>query len=216
MDLNQSAEALEKAVEQFEKDLAEAKSFAEVAYKNGFDDGVASVRIPPLVTLVRYIAGRVDEIFQQVRKTFLVVEDLANRNPIPVASVIEFYTLIDGIKRKVSSMFLAADKKLPLSLEIKDKAGNPAKVDGKPVFSLSDDSAGSLEVAEDGMSAVFTPAGKAVALKIQAKADADLGEGVKEIVGELDVEVLSGEAVFVGIVAGEPLPIAPAEPVPPV
>lgn len=205
-DLQEAVDALEKAVAEFEIELAEAKSLADEAYQRGFTEGVASVRITPSHRLLRELIEKVDAMAVVDGNILQVVNEIkAGSNPVAPASVIEFYALIDGTKRKVTSMFLAADKKLPLSLEIKDAAGNPAKVDGIPQFALSDESAGSLEVAADGMSALFTPSGKAVAFKIQAKADADLGEGVKEIVGELDVEVLSGEAVFVGIVAGEPV-----------
>lgn len=213
MDLKDSVEQLEKAVADFERELAEHKDLVKEAYERGFREGVASVRpssIGRLMTIltekVERVLAKIENIPDTIEKILVLAKEiLAINNPVVVASVVEFYVTIDGIKRKVTSMFLAADKKLPLSLEIKDAAGNPAKIDGKPQFALSDESAGSLEVAEDGLSALFTPSGKAIAFKIQAKVDADLGEGVKEVVGELDVEVLSGEAVFVGIVAGEPV-----------
>ena len=84
--------------------------------------------------------------------------------------------------------------------------GNAARVDGAPAWAVTDESAAKLEVAEDGMSAVLTPTGVAATFQVQVKADADLGEGVKELLGSLDVEVLSGEAVSLEISAGEPIP----------
>lgn len=103
---------------------------------------------------------------------------------------------------------MVADQQLPLSIAIKDKNGNAAKVDGAPVWALTDETLGRLDVAEGGMSAVFVAAGLAGALKIQVKVDADLGEGVKEILGELDVDILGLEAVVVEIIAGEAQPQA--------
>ncbi len=102
-------------------------------------------------------------------------------------------------------MFLKGNQALPLSIAIKDKFGNLAKVDGAPQWALTDAALGTLAVADDGMGAVFTPTGVVGLLKVQVTADADLGEGVKSILGELDIEVLAGEAVAVEIAAGEPV-----------
>jgi hypothetical protein len=108
-------------------------------------------------------------------------------------------------KQEVSKMFLKLNQSLPLSVKIMDKDGNVAKVDGLPSWALTDASLGSLEVSADGYSAMFKPSGVLGALKVQVKADADLGEGVKEILGELDVEMVAGEATTVVISAGEPV-----------
>lgn len=120
------------------------------------------------------------------------------------ASQIEFYSLLEGQKRKVNNMNLKVSQKLPLSIEIKDVKGNPAKVDGAPQWSLTSPDLGSLEVAADGMSAVLSPAGSIGSLVVQVNADADLGEGVKNILGELPVELLAGDAVSISISAGAP------------
>jgi hypothetical protein len=102
-------------------------------------------------------------------------------------------------------MFLQDDKSLPVSVEFVDAKGNAAKVDGLPQWAVSDESLATLEVAADGLSAVVKPVGPLGSFKLQVKADADLGEGVKEILGELDIEVIGGEAVAVNIKAGEPV-----------
>jgi hypothetical protein len=108
-------------------------------------------------------------------------------------------------KEEILHMFLPVNKKLPVSIEIKDKFGNPAKADGAPSWALSDESLGSLAVAADGMSAEFSPSGSVGSLKLQVKADSDLGDGVKEILGELSLDLLAGEAVLVELKAGEPV-----------
>ena len=119
------------------------------------------------------------------------------------AAGIRFYAEIEGIMRRVVQMFLKVNQSLPLSLKIADKFGNPAKVDGVPQWALSDATLGTLTPSEDGMTATLVPAGPIGASKVQVSCDADLGEGVKSIIGELDVEFMAGEAEVVAITAGE-------------
>jgi hypothetical protein len=88
---------------------------------------------------------------------------------------------------------------LSMSVKYTDKFGNPAKVQGVPVWDLSDPSFGSLRVADDGLRAYFDPSGPSGTCQINNTADADLGEGVKNIVGTIDVNVLPGDAVMVAI-----------------
>lgn len=98
-------------------------------------------------------------------------------------------------------MFLKVTEKAKISIKISDKFGNEAKVDGKPVWALSAE-LGTLEVAEDGLSAVFSPGPAVGALMVQVKADADLdATGVKEILGELALDLLAGEAEKVELAA---------------
>lgn len=120
------------------------------------------------------------------------------------AERINFYAEVNGIKRKVESMFLKVTQSLPVSLSITDKKGNAAKVDGAPQWAVTDESLASLSVAEDGMSATLTPIGPLGSFSVQVKADADLGEGVKEIIGELAVELSAGDAEVIALSAGAP------------
>lgn len=144
------------------------------------------------------------ELQTQMSKNLSRILDLLV--PTVKASAIEFYVTISGQRRKVVQMFIKTSEQLPLSISIVDMFGNPAKVDGAPVWALTDVDAATVEVAEDGMSAVVKPTGKAASLKVQVSADADLGEGVKTLLGELDLDIVSGEAVSISIVAGEPIP----------
>lgn len=120
------------------------------------------------------------------------------------ASRVEFYTALDGIKRKVFFMNVKVTQSLPLMIQPVDKFGNPAQVDGVPAWSLTDPSKGSIAPSDDGMSATFTPSGPLGEVMVQVSADADLGEGVKSILGELPISILAGEAVSVSISAGTP------------
>lgn len=121
---------------------------------------------------------------------------------------IVFYVGSGQQKVKVDSiMNLKVTQFLPLSIKIEDKLGNAAVVDGAPVWSLTDPALGDLEVAEGGLSAKLMPKGPLGEFKVQVKADADLGEGVKEILGELPVTLVAGDAAVVAIAAGEPVDV---------
>lgn len=159
--------------------------------------------------LIILLLSRVRELQRIVRYTsrqqnYLFYKLIDSLNPGGAARVI-FYATIDGEKRKVIKMFLKDDQSLPVSVEFVDAKGNAAKVDGAPVWAVSDEALATLDVAADGLSAVVKPVGPLGSFKLQVKADADLGEGVKEILGELDIEVIGGEAVAVNIKAGEPV-----------
>jgi hypothetical protein len=141
---------------------------------------------------------------------FVIIKKLENIEKLvkPVqAARINFYATIDGEKKGVKNMFLKVTQTLPVSITITDKLGNPAKVDGLPQWAITDASLAELIIAEDGMSATIKPMGTVGAFKVQVKADADLGEGVKEIVGELDVELLAGDAEVINLSAGQPTDI---------
>lgn len=153
--------------------------------------------------IVKRVLDAIEERLESIEELVTPDEDF---------SAIWFFTNINGQNQRIQSMFLKADQSLPLSIAIKDKFGNAAKVDGAPAWAVTDEALGAVEASEDGMSASFVPSGKAGILKVQVKADADLGEGVTEILGEIDIEVLAGEAVLVEIAAGEPVDTAPVEP----
>ncbi len=94
-------------------------------------------------------------------------------------------------------------QKVSAALKIVDRHGNPAPVDGNPVWSNSDESICAMVVSDDGMSAVFEALALGSVL-IGVSADADLGQGVKSIVGSGSLSVLPAEAVGVSIEFGEP------------
>ncbi len=154
-----------------------------------------------VVKLERSLMRKVGGGFQGVIELLTEISDSLNLiesylRPEGMAQRIEFYAIINGLETKVNKMNLQQGEKAKLALKIKDKGGNPAKVqDDKVAWSVSDESLGTLNVAADGMSAEYIPNGKTGSLVIQAKGDADLGEGVKEIMGEVTLDILSGEAV---------------------
>lgn len=123
------------------------------------------------------------------------------------AKSIEILTLINGQWVEGKNMILKAGEKAVLKLRILDASGNPARVEKDQVdWSSSDPAMGELKVDKDMMTAEFIPSGMVGKTMIQAKGDADLGEGVKELMGEIEIETLSGEAVIFEL-SGEAAPL---------
>lgn len=114
---------------------------------------------------------------------------------------------------------LPIDHRVTAFLSPMDYKGNPAAIDGVPVWEVSDPNLVTLVVADDGLSAIITPSGNLGSVQIRATADARLGPEVREITALLQVDLVAAEAVSLGIVVGdvEPMPdpvAAAADPVP--
>ena len=108
------------------------------------------------------------------------------------------------ITSEVSMVVLLDNQKVSVLIQPVSVKGNPAPLDGVPVWTVTDESLVSVVSAEDGMSAVVTAVGPIGTAQVIVKGDADLGEGLVEITGILDVEILaSGAATFV-ITPGTP------------
>ena len=84
-------------------------------------------------------------------------------------------------------------------------AGNAAKVDGVPVWAVSDPTVLALEnIAPDGMSCDAVILGVVGTSQITAVADADLGAGVREITAVGEIQVKAAEAVGLNLTVGSP------------
>lgn len=105
-----------------------------------------------------------------------------------------------------SMLLLTNNQKVTLSIKPVDAYGNPARVDGVPEWTTSDATIGTLEVAGNGLAAVFTTTGPVGLTQVNVTADADLGAGVRTLSAALDINVESGEAVALSIIAGQPEP----------
>lgn len=97
-------------------------------------------------------------------------------------------------------LILTTDQLVELAIAYEDASGNPATVDGAPTWSVSDENLGTLEVDEDGLGATLITVGSVGSFQVNVTADADLGEGVRQLVTTLEVEVVGGEAV-VGVIS---------------
>lgn len=89
-----------------------------------------------------------------------------------------------------------------------DRRGNPAKVDGIPVWSASDTDRVQLVPAADGMSCdVFTqllPTDTDTPVRVQMDADADLGAGKADIFGGVAITITQPPATEVKLSVGTP------------
>jgi hypothetical protein len=74
------------------------------------------------------------------------------------------------------------DQVVDVILAITNAAGNPATVDGVPVWASSDETVIVAAAAADGMSAVITTVAPGTA-RVTVTADADLGAGVTTLTG---------------------------------
>ena len=100
------------------------------------------------------------------------------------------------------SLILTDEQKVALALDIRTAAGNPASVDGAPEWSSSGPI--TLEIAPDGLSAEAITDGPLGMAQVSVRADADLGAGVQNITGILDIEVVAAQAASLSINAGVP------------
>lgn len=104
---------------------------------------------------------------------------------------------------------LPNDKMIAVKVAYIDGKGNPATVDGDVTWDTSDQEIATID-ADDGDSTMATvkPTGKVGQVQVTATADADLGEGTRELITTMDVEIVAGEAVAGTITpVGEPQPI---------
>ncbi len=99
---------------------------------------------------------------------------------------------------------LTDSQQVPVSVAITDKKGNPAKVDGVPVWQVDNPNVLALTPAADGMSCLVAAVGPLGTAKVSMTADADLGAGITEIIGVLDIEVTGGTATTVVLTPGTP------------
>jgi hypothetical protein len=91
------------------------------------------------------------------------------------------------------------EQKVLVTLAPTTAAGNPATLDGTPVWTVVSGDA-TLEVAEDGLSAFLVSGAADVTSQIEVTADADLGEGVVTLTDVIDLAVVAAQASALGLV----------------
>ena len=101
------------------------------------------------------------------------------------------------------ALLLTDTQKVTFSIQPVDAKGAPAKVDGAPVWTVTDPTVGVITPAADGLSAEFV-AGLPGVCQVAVSADADLGEGIVTIQSTADVQVEGGQAVSLPVTAGVP------------
>ena len=121
----------------------------------------------------------------------------------------------DGITIEGSYMSIVArnDQTVSFKVNFRDAFGNVVDQLGSvPAWSVSDPVIGALAVAEDGLSAVFTPTGINGNVQVSVLVDADPGVNEEALVGTASITMLSGKASVVqleGILADRVTPPAP-------
>lgn len=109
----------------------------------------------------------------------------------------------------MDTLVLTATQNCKVSvLAIKDKKGNPAQYEN-PVWSSSDSSIITVgpdpNAPTDPLMAMISAVGPMTdAASVSFDADADLGEGVKPLIGVIPVIVKAGEATVVELAVGTP------------
>lgn len=94
-----------------------------------------------------------------------------------------------------------SEQKVLISLNPTTAAGNPAIVDGAPVWSVIEGDC-TLEVAADGLSCYLVSGAANIVNQVSVSADADLDEGEVREISELIVyAVVAPEATALGIAA---------------
>lgn len=97
------------------------------------------------------------------------------------------------------NLAITNEEKINVTLNPVTANGNPATVDGAPVWSVEGDA--TLEVAADGLSA-YLISGAAGASTVTVTADADLGEGVVTLSDVIALNVIPAGAAALGFTAG--------------
>jgi len=88
------------------------------------------------------------------------------------------------------------------TLTITNDAGDPAPVEGAPIWASSDETVLSVDASADGLTASVNTVAPGGPARITVTADADLGEGVVTITGvSEDITVTTGTAQRASVVA---------------
>jgi hypothetical protein len=95
----------------------------------------------------------------------------------------------------MSAFILTDSQYVPVSVDFVDRAGNPAKVDGAPVWASSDEALFTVVAAADGLTSVVTATGKLGDGVLTVTADADLGAGITPVTLTQDLTFTSDVAV---------------------
>lgn len=148
--------------------------------------------------LLQTIAANLAEIRRKVDRILDLLE------PGPAVRIVITANLEGQITVGASHMNMTDSQQVSLTISPVDRKGNPAPVDGIPAWASSNTEVVTVAPAPDGMSAVASAVGPLGTATVSVTADADLGAGVTEIAGSLDITITAGSASTVTITAGTP------------
>lgn len=101
-------------------------------------------------------------------------------------------------------LILTPTQQSNLSVEYVDANGNLALVDGDPVWSVSDPTVAEIVPGPTPFEVTVRATGVTGTTQVSVIADADLGDGLNELIEVLDVTVGAGEAVNANITTAAP------------
>jgi hypothetical protein len=147
----------------------------------------------------------VEIVFGNVLKIMEVAEEPKPRGHQWLA--VQFEQFVISAEGDYVMYNLPADHTVRMQVSYVDGAGNPALVDGEVEWFPANPEIARIEVdPSDGTICKVIPV-KLGRTQVSAKADADLGEGVRELLTVCDIMIVAGEAV-----AGSIQPTGPQEP----
>jgi hypothetical protein len=97
------------------------------------------------------------------------------------------------------------EQKVKLTLAPKTASGDDATLDGVPAWNKVSGE-GEIEAATDGLSAYLISSDEAGSGVFEVIADADLGQGTRELKDTINLTTTAAAASELGIVVGEPEP----------
>ena len=157
--------------------------------------------------MVEATVSRVEIVFSNVLKIMEVGEEPARGYSLLSVKYEQFIITMEGDHVMYN---LPVDHTVKMQVSYVDAAGNPAAVDGPVEWFPANPEIAGIEVdPDDGTICKVIPVmlGRT---QVSAKADADLGEGVRELLTVCDIMIVAGEAVAGSIQpTGEPEPITP-------
>ncbi len=152
------------------------------------------------------IERQLARLFQQGQEQDEVLEKILTAvEPLPAVGFIFTIESEGQITEGVTQYEMTNSQQLTATIQPVDKKGQPAPVDGIPVWASSDETIITVTPAADGLSAVVAAVGPLGVAKVSVTADADLGTGVASIFGTLDVTITQGQAVGFKITTSDPV-----------
>lgn len=172
-----------------------------------------------MLTLYRIFVAILAELKRQTelleRQLDLLDRILTALEP-PAAVGFRFDVTVEGqTTQGATQITMTNSQQATATIKPVDKKGQPAPVDGVPVWASSDETIITVTPSTDGMSAVVAAVGPLGAAKVSVTADADLGPGTSAIFGSLDVTITQGQAVGFTITLGPATEQGPGTPPPP-
>lgn len=99
-------------------------------------------------------------------------------------------------------MILVNGYEVDLAINPLDEDGNPTQIDGTPIWMSSNPGIVEILPVADGLSAIAKTKGVLGHADINVTADADLSEGIRNIIGTIGIDVPAGEAMSMEIITG--------------